>query len=140
MILDSLDKAIEARQAYTEQLDAIRALEAEVAWLESIEYEKQRYELKSIGQGTLAFVLKPDTRGTETPHWLCPNCFAKGKKSFLQNQQIGWNVTIFGDLRQLSDDGCDIQKCDWLGRRLAIGNGRWSKASASHHLNCDRTA
>jgi hypothetical protein len=75
--------AIESREAYAAQLDRIRALETEVADLKAWDTEKQGYELKKIGDGTVAYMLKPDKRGTEPPHWLCPNCFAKSKKSFL---------------------------------------------------------
>jgi hypothetical protein len=85
VVLEALDKAIEARESYAAQNDRIRALEAEVARLKAWDAEKQRYDLKSIGQGAVAYVLKPDERGAETPHWLCPNCFAKGQKAFLQN-------------------------------------------------------
>jgi hypothetical protein len=66
LILESLDKAIEAREAYAAQLDEIRAL-------------------KSVGTGATVYVLKPDERGTEPPHWLCPNCFVQRKKSFFQS-------------------------------------------------------
>lgn len=85
-IMDALDNGIAARESYAAQLDRVRTLEAEVANLKAWDAEKQRYELKPIGgQGAVAFVLKPDARGTETPHWLCPNCFAQGKKSYLLN-------------------------------------------------------
>lgn len=86
IVLDTLDKAIEAREAQSVQLDRVKALEAEVADLKAWDAEKQRYELKPIGgQGAVAFVLKPEARGIETPHWLCPNCFAQGKKSYFLN-------------------------------------------------------
>jgi hypothetical protein len=84
LILESLDKAIEAREAYTAQLDEIRALKTEMADLKTWGREKERYELKSVGAGGMAYMLKPDARGTEPPHWLCPNCFSQGKKSFFQ--------------------------------------------------------
>jgi hypothetical protein len=82
VILESLDKAIEARESYAAQLDQIRALEAEVARLKEWNAEKQNYELKGIGSGSVAYMLKPETRGSEPPHWLCPTCFAQGKKRF----------------------------------------------------------
>jgi len=85
VVLEALDKAIEARESYAMQSDRIRALEAEVAQLKAWDAEKQRYDLKSIGPGAVAYVLKPEARGTETPHWLCPNCFAKNQKAFLQS-------------------------------------------------------
>ena len=34
-------------------------------------------------RGAVAYMLKPEKRGSEPPHWLCPNCFANGKKTFL---------------------------------------------------------
>jgi hypothetical protein len=46
--------------------------------------EKQRYELKAIGFGAVAYMLKPEARGAEPPHWLCPNCYAQSKKGFFQ--------------------------------------------------------
>lgn len=84
-IMRALDSGIEAREAYAKQLDSVRALEAEIASLKAWDAEKQHYELKSVGNGAVAYILKPEARGTETPHWLCPNCFAKGQKSFLQS-------------------------------------------------------
>jgi hypothetical protein len=85
VVLEALEKSIEARESYATQNDRVRALEAEVSRLKAWDAEKQRYGLKSIGQGTVAYILKPDARSGETPHWLCPNCFAKGEKAFLQN-------------------------------------------------------
>src|SRR5258708_463343 len=46
IILRALDSGIEAREAYSKQLDAIRALEAEVARLKAWGTEKEKYELK----------------------------------------------------------------------------------------------
>jgi hypothetical protein len=86
VVLEAFEKAIEAREAHSLQANRIRSLETEVANLKAWDAEKQLYELKPIGgQGAVAYVLKPDARGAETPHWLCPNCFAQSKKSFLQN-------------------------------------------------------
>jgi hypothetical protein len=84
LILEALEKAIESREAYSAQIDRIRALEAEMADLKKWGAEKENYELKTIGHGAMAYMLKPQARGTSPPHWLCPNCYAKGKKTFLQ--------------------------------------------------------
>lgn len=101
VVLDAFEKTIEAREAHTLLAERIRALETEVADLKAWGAEKQRYELKSIGgQGAVGYVLKPEARGTEAPHWLCPNCFAQGKKSFLQNsgEMVGriWTYRCVG--------------------------------------------
>jgi hypothetical protein len=94
LILESLGNAIEAREAYSTQLDRVRSLETDVANLKDWGAEKQNYELKPIGEGSVAYMLKPDKRGAEPPHWLCPNCYSKGQKSFLNatgaNTGRGW--------------------------------------------------
>jgi hypothetical protein len=83
LILESLDKAIEAREAYAAQLDEVRALKAEVADLKQWGAEKENYELRPNWTGSVAYMLKPEARGSEPAHWLCPNCYSQGKKSFL---------------------------------------------------------
>jgi hypothetical protein len=90
-ITDALEKSIAAREAYAAQLDRVDALEAEVADLKAWDAEKQNYELTKAGDAAVAFMLKPNARGTETPHWLCPNCFSNGKKSYLNptGKQVG---------------------------------------------------
>jgi hypothetical protein len=85
VVLDAFEKAIEAREAHSEQAERIRALEIEVADLKAWEVEEQRYELRSVGTGATVYVLKPDERGTKPPHWLCPNCFDQRKKSTFQS-------------------------------------------------------
>jgi hypothetical protein len=57
-----------------------RALEAEMAGLKAWDAEKQNYELKSIGPGSVAYMMKPDKRGSEAPHWLCPIAARKARK------------------------------------------------------------
>jgi len=95
VIMDALTQGIDAREAYASQLDRIRALEAEVTSLKAWDAEKQDYELKKIGNGAVAYMLKPDRRGTQAPHWLCPNCYSKGQKSFLNPRGVqigrGWS-------------------------------------------------
>jgi hypothetical protein len=88
LILEALEKAIESREAYSAQIDHIRTLEAEMANLKAWGAEKARYQLKNIGTGAVAYMLKPDARGSEPPHWLCPNCYANGKKGFLQPSPV----------------------------------------------------
>jgi hypothetical protein len=92
-IMSALDNGIAAREAYTKQLDRVGTLEAEVADLKAWDAEKQKYELKPNYSGAVAYMLKPNARGAEPPHWLCPNCFAKGKKSFLLPTERGSALT-----------------------------------------------
>lgn len=81
---DVLGKLIDAQQAQMAQLEEIQALKAEAAKFGNWEAEKERYELKQIGDGAVARMLKPSARGEEPPHWLCPTCFENRKKSYFQ--------------------------------------------------------
>jgi len=83
VILEAMNQAIESREAYASQIDRVRTLEAEVTRLKAWDAEKQNYELKRVGDSAVAYMLKPDKRGTEPAHWLCATCFANGQKSFL---------------------------------------------------------
>jgi hypothetical protein len=83
VVLDAFEKAIEAREAHAQQADRIRTLETEMANLKAWDTEKQNYELKPNFGGGAAFMLKPEARGAEPPHWLCPQCYSNGKKGFL---------------------------------------------------------
>jgi hypothetical protein len=88
---EAIGKFLEAQQAQMAQLEEIASLKAEIANFRDWETEKQRYELKQVGTGTFAQMLKPDARGIEPPHWLCPNCFETGKKSYFQfSTHAGW--------------------------------------------------
>jgi hypothetical protein len=73
-----------AQDERTSLLERISSLETEVARLKAWDAEKKQYQLKNVGDGGSAYVLKPEARGTEPPHWLCPNCYAEGKKAFFQ--------------------------------------------------------
>jgi hypothetical protein len=81
---DAIGKFLEAQQAQMAQLEEIAALKAEIKKFSDWETEKQRYELKGVGHGVTAYMLKPEVRGSEPPHWLCPTCFENGKKAHLQ--------------------------------------------------------
>jgi rubrerythrin len=84
IVLEALEKAIEARESYAEQADHIRALEAEVTQLKAWDTEKPRYQMEQVWPGATTYVLKEDAKGTEPFHWLCANCYQNGKKSVLQ--------------------------------------------------------
>jgi hypothetical protein len=111
-IMDALDSGIAAREAYAAQLDRIRALETEMAGLKAWDAEKQNYELKQVGDGAVAYMLKPEARGTEPPHWLCPNCFSQGKKSFLNStgaQKLGGRGFIYKCTNCNAQPACNMR-------------------------------
>lgn len=83
-VADLLQQLISAQEHQQALLKRVDALEAEVVSFKNWEREKQRYELKTVSGSAVAYMLKPTERGTEPPHWLCPTCYAKSQKAFLQ--------------------------------------------------------
>lgn len=83
-ILDAQNAAFAAQEERSALVERVHDLEQEVARLEAWDAEKQRYELKDVGSGALAYALKNEAGGTEPPHWICAKCYEDGKKSILQ--------------------------------------------------------
>ena len=81
-IIELQEKILAAQAAQSELTERVRELEEKVAGFETWETEKQRYELKKFGNG-FAYILKADAQPTETPHEICANCYARGKKTYL---------------------------------------------------------
>ena len=84
VIIEAQNSAIAAQQVHASDVKRIEALEAEVARMKAWDGEKARYELKAIGNGAFVYAVKPGMENGEPPHWLCPPCYTKGQKSFLQ--------------------------------------------------------
>lgn len=84
LILEAQASLSAANEAQVTSATRIRALEEEIARMKAWDTEAERYELKNVYLGAVAYVLKPETQGSEAPHWLCANCFTNKRKSFLQ--------------------------------------------------------
>lgn len=78
------EKLVAAYQLQLALLSRVDELEKEVVRIKASDTEKHRYELKSVGNGAVAYMLKPEARGSEPPHWLCPTCYDKGQKAYFQ--------------------------------------------------------
>ena len=83
-LIDAQTKILAVNEERSALIEEIHQLKKQVADLEAWETEKQRYELKSIGAGSFARALKPETQGSETPHYICANCYENRQKSILQ--------------------------------------------------------
>jgi hypothetical protein len=83
-ILEAQTSAFAAQDERSTLIERISELEKELAKLKAWDTEKEKYELKNVGRGASTYVRKQDAQPSEEPHWLCANCYAKGKKSFLQ--------------------------------------------------------
>jgi Zn finger protein HypA/HybF involved in hydrogenase expression len=78
------EQILTAQETQATLIEKIGALEAEIARFDQWDIEKQRYELKTISQGTVAYVLKANGQNTEPPYWLCANCYQNRIKAFMQ--------------------------------------------------------
>ena len=67
-------------------LKRIDALEAEKVRAEAQRAGLEGYVLKDSGGGARSYMLKPEHRSGEPPHWLCPGCYANRKKAMFQPQ------------------------------------------------------
>jgi predicted RNA-binding Zn-ribbon protein involved in translation (DUF1610 family) len=50
------------------------------------------YEAREWIDGLIVYALKSDSKTGEPSHYLCPHCFQKRKKSFLQKQRANSNL------------------------------------------------
>jgi len=83
-VIDLSQKIIDAQQEQMALMEQMRTLEGEMARLRTWDTEKQRYELKSLGEGVFGYGVKADAQGNDPPHSICPDCYHGGAKSILQ--------------------------------------------------------
>jgi len=95
LILDAQASLSAANEAQIKSAERIRELEEKIVSMKTWDVEAERYELKNIYSGAVAYVLKPSAQGLEAPHWLCANCFSNKHKSFLQEQMQMQSKMIF---------------------------------------------
>jgi hypothetical protein len=83
-IIELQEKILAAQSEQASLIDHIRNLEKQITDFETWETEKQKYDLKNLGYASFAFMLKPNARGTEPPHFVCTNCYNQRRISILQ--------------------------------------------------------
>ena len=101
-VIELQEKILAAREAQSALLDRVGELEKQVRSFEDWKSEKDRYDLKNLGYGARAYMLKPAMRGTEPPHWVCPNCFSNKQVKIIQytmlpgtgHRHICWNCKL----------------------------------------------
>ena len=69
-------------------------MEKEITDFEAWEAEKQRYELKDVGAGSIAYALKKDAQGSEPAHYICAACYQHRRKSILQPKAVAYDKTL----------------------------------------------
>ncbi len=88
-VIELQEKILSAQEAQASLSESIRALEAKVASFEKWDAEKGKYDLRCVGWGVYAFILKPEYREGKPPHHLCPKCFEDKKVSIIQHKSHG---------------------------------------------------
>jgi hypothetical protein len=76
-------------------VEEIRNLKEEITHIKAWEREKERYALTAPWDGTVTYSLKKSMSNAEPPHWICTNCYEKGRKSILTQQQKGNSIVEF---------------------------------------------
>ena len=91
-LLKAYDALFEANEARLLARNEVHELKAQLIQLEERLKQQDdwstkvgRYRLADIGNGNLAYELKPEFRHEELPHEICPRCYSEGKLSILQN-------------------------------------------------------
>jgi hypothetical protein len=87
-VIELQDKILSAQEAQAALVDRVRELEKRVGDFETWEVEKDKYTLKDLGYSALAYMLKPEARGSEPPHFVCTNCFGRRQISIIQHTTL----------------------------------------------------
>lgn len=92
-VVEAHGQALAAQAAHAALALEAKELRDENARLMAWDAEAARYELRDIGRGVMAYVLKE--AGEVSPHSLCANCFHDGKKSILQPEKcVSWETIL----------------------------------------------
>lgn len=84
-VIELQKEILAAQAAQFALIEQIGTLKADVAKFEAWDSEKKKYSLKDLGSGALAYMLKPDARSGEPPHWVCTNCYSNRRISIIQH-------------------------------------------------------
>ena len=124
-VVELTEKIIAAQTQQMALVQKVNELEQEVVRFETWETDKQRYELKPVGdREVLVYTLKDGVEPPESPHHICANCYSDHRKSILQPEQrnhgrahllvcngCGAEIYVFG-----SNPGTDKPRAGAFGR------------------------
>jgi hypothetical protein len=106
-----------AQAAQETLLKEKRELEEELRRFEDWDTEKQRYKLEDVGQGCMAYVLKPGVENGEPAHSICAVCYQEGRKSIL----VPFHISVGrGDALQCHVCGSEMVIRGQDGRESAL--------------------
>lgn len=94
-IIDAQQNIFAANAERSSLIEEVREAKAQIARLEAWDTEKQRYELKDVGAGSLAYAVKESMRDSEPTHHICAACYQHGHKSILQPNAVYPDKTLY---------------------------------------------
>jgi hypothetical protein len=98
-ILDLIDR-VRLAQAEQDELTKIKdELEHKLMEYQRWDAEAARYELRQLADGIFVYAVKPDHKGSEPAHYLCPHCFGQKKRSILQRPGVGYTNYVCHDCK-----------------------------------------
>jgi hypothetical protein len=118
-VIELQEKILAAQQSQATLIERIGDLEKQVADFEAWNAEKERYELKTIGVAAFAYMLKPEARRGEPPHFVCTNCYNQRRISVIQ-----YGVPKPGAWAEFSCPACR-NKLTPSGESFPDGRIRW---------------
>lgn len=89
IVLDLQSEIMMMQSNYQEVLRSREDLEKKLAEHEGWEKDRQKYELKFVGNATFVYALKLEHELCQQKHWLCTNCYERRQKSILQRVEKG---------------------------------------------------
>lgn len=120
-IIELQKEILSAQSTQFALVERINTLEKEVAKFETWAAEEQQYELKDLGWGAFAFMLKPEARGAKPPHWVCTNCYGDRRISIIQHtakrsEGSSYSCPSCGNTIRPSNDSFETgtSHCKWL--------------------------
>ncbi|QXH25101.1 hypothetical protein ACTTAK_06645 [Rhodobacter capsulatus] len=91
LVIELLDKLIDAKAAQAEIRDLVLTLQRELQERDQFEAELARYALTKTDRGARIYTLKADDSRGEPLHHICPSCVGQRKKSILQPSVDAYN-------------------------------------------------
>jgi hypothetical protein len=88
-VIELQQEILAAQAAQSALVQSVSDLEKEVARLKDWESDKSRYQLAELRSGLVALSLKQSLQNGEPHHYICADCAANGKKSYLQKHISG---------------------------------------------------
>ena len=113
-LLELQGKLSAMQEKMDELAEAKRSAEAKLAEFSNWDKEADKYQLVDLARCANVMALKPEHAASMATHWLCPNCFAKREKAFLQHEKTSFAMRYY--------------KCARCGYSVMVPSGEFTPA------------